>query len=233
MNIYLIEWFPLPTMSFEFFCSHWVVLVCPLFFFLTKSVLCWVWVRVWWLPSPSMQTGAFWKQAKKEWSFLSPKPQRYKINCQKTCLQEKLTSCLSLLFLTWLHTGFINLLWILSLSAVKSQLFQKWAVADPAKLLLDMAVCKSLSSTLDLKTGNMRALIISLNLNPVWSVHMPVTSVKNSFQLLKLVVLFFFKYKEHLCLSWDTFFSLHWAFLKPAPLCELCGEPFGEQLRAI
>lgn len=59
-------------------------------------------------------------------------------------------------------------------------------MADPAKLLLDMAVCKSGSSTVDLKTGRMGALIIFLNLNTIWSVHMPVTSVKNLFQLLKL-----------------------------------------------
>lgn len=173
-------------MSFEFFCSHWVVLIYPLIFpVLQKCVLLGLADGL--MAPISFHANRCILEASEEGMVLFvPKTTEIQNQLPKTCLHVKLTSCLSLLFLTWLHTGFINLLWILNLSSVKSQLFHKWAVADPAKLLLDMAVCKSQSSTLDLKTGKMRALIIFLNLNTIWSVHMPVTSVKNLFQLLKL-----------------------------------------------
>lgn len=173
-------------MSFEFFCSHWVVLVYPLFFpVLQKCALQGLADGL--MASISFHANRNILEASKEGMVLYvPKITEIQNQLPKTCLQVKWISSLSLLLLTWLHTGFINLLWILDSSAVKSQLFPKRAMADPAKPLLDMAVCKSQSSTLDLKTGRMRALIIFLNLNTICSVHMPVTSVKNLFQLLKL-----------------------------------------------
>lgn len=229
MNIYLIECFPLPTMSFGFFSA--LIELCsfiPLFFSYKKCALLGLGDSLM-APISFHANWCILEASKERMVLFVSKTTEIQNRLPKTCLQVKWTSCLFLQFLTWLHTGFINLLWVLSSSAVKSQLFHKWAVADPAKLLLDMSVCKSLSTTLDLKTGKMRALIIFPNLNticllPVWRIH---------FSYWNCFFFFFFKYKEHLCLSWDTFFSLHWAFLKPAPLCELCGEPFGEQLCAI
>lgn len=105
-------------------------------------------------------------------------------------------------------------------------------MADPTELLLETVACKTQSSTLDLKARRTRALIIYLSLNTIWAVHMPVTSVKNLFVLLKLAPFemqgtFLFAMRHSLL------FPPKLAFLKPASLCVCYGELLEEQLYVI
>jgi len=105
-------------------------------------------------------------------------------------------------------------------------------MADLAKLLLRMVVCKSQTSTLGLKACRTRAQIIFLTLNAIWAVHMRVTSVKNLFESLKLAP-FEMQGTFMFAMRHSLLFPLKLTFLKPASLCVLYGEPIGEQLCVI
>lgn len=61
---------------------------------------------------------------------------------------------------------------------------------------------------------------------------MPVTSVKNLFELLKLAP-FEMQGTFMFAMRHSLLFPPKLAFLKPASLCVLYGEPFGEQLYVI
>lgn len=96
------------------------------------------------------------------------------------------SSSLPVLFSTWLHTGFINLLWILDPSVVSPSSSVKELRLTLVSSCWRWLSAKSQTSSLDLKASRTRALIIFLIRSAIWAVHMPVTSVKNLFELLKL-----------------------------------------------